>query len=114
MYNEGEQIAILRQILAGTGIKLDDAVLAHEIDCAKDAINLKRRHIPTPEVPLEPQYFTLQIRMAKTAVLRYGTEGQTSHGEVGIAETWESGSPYNQRDLDSIIPKGRVLYASTL
>ncbi len=114
MYNESEQIAILQQILAGSGIKLDYAILAHELESAKDAINLKRRHTPTPEVPLEPKYFTLQIRMAKTAILRYGTEGQTSHSEVGITETWESGSPYSKRDLDSIIPKGIAVYASNM
>lgn len=114
MYDEEAQLAILRQVMLNVGVTLDDVTLTHELDCAKDAINLKRRHIPTLEVPLEPQYFTLQIRMAKTALLRYGTEGQIAHSEVGIDESWESGSPYNKRDLDSIIPKGRVVYATTL
>ncbi len=112
MYDIETQRTKLKALLSIVGITYDDTILDYELDSAKEVINTKRRHIPTEEVPLEEQYFSLQIRMAKSAIMRYGTEGQSSHNELGIGEVYESGSPYSSRDLNSILPKARVLYAS--
>ena len=102
-YNETEQLEILKLKL-GIAHHKQDRLLVYELNSAKNAINNRRRYTPTEEMPLEPQFYDLQIRMAIVSFNKTGAEGQTVHNENGINRSYESGDVYPKSMLREIVP----------
>lgn len=81
----------------------DDNVLEACLDEAKAEIMSRR--FPFGEWPdeIEPQYVTLQIRIAIEIYDRIGMEGEKDHTENGISRKFES-STVSSRLLEQITP----------
>ena len=86
----------------GFEITNDDAV--DEIYDAILAVNERRRFSPTKEKLYETKYDGLILRLAISAISKYGAEGQTSHVENGIHRNYEAGSSYPTSLLQEIVP----------
>ena len=102
-YDREAQLDILKLKL-GICHHKQDRLLAYELDSAMRAINNRRRYTPTEAMPLEPQFYDLQIRMAIVSFNKSGAEGQTVHNENGINRSYESGDVYPKSMLREIVP----------
>ena len=104
MYNETEQLRLLKiRIGQKESIGKDDLLLVLLND-AKDTINSIRGYKATDQRPLEDKYCNLQVKMALAAYNKMGAEGQKSHTENGITRTYENGGDYPDSLLRQIVP----------
>ena len=79
-----------------------------EIQEAIDAVNERRRFEPTPDIPFEPQYASLIVKLALSSVSKYGAEGEKAHSENGISRTYDSASEYPESLLSRVIPLAKA------
>lgn len=94
---------LMRKAVArGFDITNDDAV--DEVYEAILAVNERRRFVSSKEQLYETKYDGLILRLAISAISKYGAEGQTSHVENGIHRNYEAGSAYPTSMLQEIVP----------
>ena len=77
------QLSLLKELLGNPPVS--DSVLQFYLDSASDII-CERRNSNL----VEPQYSTVQVKMAIEMFNKAGAEGQTAHSENGLARTYES------------------------
>lgn len=94
-----------KAISRGFEITDDDAV--YEIVCAVEALNERRRFVPTEKELFEKKYSNFLIRMSLCSIAKYGAEGETTHSENGISRSYNGGSNYPKSLMQEIVPLAR-------
>ncbi len=84
----------------------NDGLLQELLAQAEDAIK-QRRRTPT-ELPLESQYFSLQIEIAVFLYNKLGAEGEKTHSENGINRGYENAHIPDSM-LNSVVPLGMII-----
>lgn len=84
----------------------NDAVIELELEFAKGAINERRGYVATEDIPLEPRWYDLQVRLAVASLAKQGAEGEKAHSDNGVNRTYENGGSYPDSLLNQIIPLG--------
>ena len=84
----------------------NDGLLQELLAQAEDAIK-QRRRTPT-ELPLESQYFSLQIEIAVFLYNKLGAEGEKTHSENGVNRGYENAHIPDSM-LNSVVPLGVVI-----
>lgn len=98
------QLSLLKSLL-GNPPESDD-VLQFYLDNASDIIcDMRNTNL------VEPQYSTIQIKMAIEMFNKRGAEGQIGHGENGISRSYES-SDLSPSLLRQITPVARTPFSS--
>lgn len=110
MYNASGQSKRLAELVSRAALELgadadnQDALLNHYAVKAADTINRIRRHTPTDDAPVEPQFENVLIDMVVFSFAKRGAEGQTGHTENGLGRSYEGGS-YPTSLLARVTPK---------
>lgn len=100
---EALELIKLRLTYAGMAELPPDEIITAEIKAAETFINHRRNHIPTFELTVPSEYDSMRIKLALSALLKIGAEGQTGHSENGIARSYMTDGDY-PRDLLRQIP----------
>lgn len=85
-----------------------EEVLFDCLELAQGIILENRFPFGTDRTEIEPQYKSLQIRIAIDLYNKRGAEGETSHSENGVSRNYD-GAWVSKQLLDEIIPKAEVL-----
>lgn len=84
----------------------NDGLLQELLSQAEDAIKQRRRTLKG--LPLESQYFSLQIEIAVFLYNKLGAEGEKSHSENGVNRGYENANLPDSM-LNAVVPLGRVI-----
>ena len=82
--------------------------IIEEIDDAIFAVNERRRFEATSSIPFETKYESLIVKLAFASIVKYGAEGETSHGENGISRTYDNAGEYPEALLSRITPLAKA------
>lgn len=102
-YSKSEQLAKVKRKLRIVDTSVD-TLLNDELDYALETINNIRRYTATETIPLEPQFYTLQVQLVVSAFSKGGAEGEIGHSENGISRSYKSDGEYPKDLLRQIIP----------
>ena len=89
---ELESKALARAKSRGFNVSSDD--VEAEIDNAISFVNIRRGFVPTSTCLYEKKYESIIVKLALSALAKYGAEGETSHSENGISRGYENGGDY--------------------
>ena len=87
---------------------VDENDLIDEINDAIFAVNERRRFDATPEIPFEPKYESLIVKLAFASITKYGAEGESSHSENGISRKYDNAGEYPEALLSRIVPLAKA------
>lgn len=102
---------IIREQLYRTKVELGltntseyDVLLKFYIEDAIKEINKARRFVPTEDIPIEEQYYSLISDICVARFNKRGAEGETAHSENGTGRSYENASPFPPSLLGRVIP----------
>lgn len=81
-----------------------DEILKMEIENALLEYYNDRHFTPTEEMPYEDIYSGLIIKLALSAIAKYGAEGENYHSEGGVIRTYDNAGDYPLALTRKIIP----------
>lgn len=110
---DSEKLTMLKALIGKNG--LDDSVLLVHLQIAGDEV--LRRCYPyaadTQVYSVPDRYETIQVRLARNAVLRRGADDQTSMSDNGVTRVYESDDVLLRRIVPYAHVPGVVTYETT-
>lgn len=89
---EMESKTLARAKSRGFDVSAED--VEAEIDNAISFVNNRRGFVPTSTCLYDKKYKNIIVKLALSALAKYGAEGETSHSENGINRGYENGGDY--------------------